>query len=490
MDRLQALNQIADAYRVPPGTRLRIPLDWARKRPGLARVVAATGESTVIRAGDGTSSAITLDSRINAGDTVTCAANSYATLQFEDDSRLRVQADSQIRLEAAWVYGDAGFFASEIALERGRTENEVPAREPSATRLRIRTPAAITSVRGTRFRVSTETIDSSSRSEVLRGQVGVVARGKVVPVNAGFGTLTHAGKAPSPPVPLLPAPDLASLPSLLERVPLRFELTPLAGAAGYRAQVATDPTFNALVADFSADSPIMHGPDIANGVYWLRVRGSDAHRIEGVDGVHRFTLHARPEPPFIIEPQAGGGTDVIPQFRWAAHPDATHYELEVAAAATFTAPLIAERSLRETSYRAANAFAPGHYFWRIASVSAHDGRGPMSDSMPFRVPHPGPTADAPNLSRTALSIQWSGAAPGHSFQFQLATNESFADLRVDQRVDAPRIELKRPRGGHYFMRIRTIEADGFSGPFGTAQKIDIPPSPYWLLVLLPLAWLL
>ena len=59
----------------------------------------------------------------------------------------------------------------------------------------------------------------------------------------------------------------------------------------------------------------------------------------------------------------------------------------------------------------------------------------MSDSMPFRVPHPGPTADAPSLSRTALSIQWSGAAPDQRFQFQLASDDTFANLLVDQRVD-------------------------------------------------------
>ncbi len=490
VDRLQTLNQIADVYRVPPGTLLRIPLDWVRKRPGTARVVAANGQGTVVRANSGTSFPVTLDNRVAAGDRISCAANSYVTLEFEDGSRLRVQADSQIRLETCWVYGDAGFFANEVALEQGRTETEVPARQPSTTRLRIRTPAAITSVRGTRLRVSSEATDSSSRSEVLHGRVDVAARSQVVPVNTGFGTLTQVGRAPSPPVPLLPAPDLAGLPPLLERVPLRFELTPLAGAIRYHAQVATDANFNALVADFTASSPIMHGPDIADGVYWLRVRGSDPQGIEGKDGVHSFTLHARPEPPFTIEPQVGGGTDVIPQFRWTAHPDATHYELEVAADATFAAPLIVEHALRETNYRAADAFAPGHYFWRIASISAHAGRGPMSDPMPFRVPHPGPTADPPRLSRTALSIQWSGDAPDQRFQFQLASDDTFANLLVDQRVDQPRIELKRPRGGHYFMRIRTIEADGFSGPFSTAQKIDIPPPPYGLLVLIPLIFLL
>ena len=47
VSRLQAVNQVADPYRLPPGTRLRIPLVWARRRPGIARVVSHGGSGTL-----------------------------------------------------------------------------------------------------------------------------------------------------------------------------------------------------------------------------------------------------------------------------------------------------------------------------------------------------------------------------------------------------------------------------------------------------------
>lgn len=488
--RLQTLNRISNPYLVPPGTRLRIPLDWARRRPGAARVVATGGECTLTRAGSNSPAVLAAGMDVGVGDSVTCAANSYTTLEFEDGSRLRVQPGSQIRLDAAWVYGDSGFFESDIALQRGRTENEVPAKERGATRLRIRTPASITSVRGTRFRVATDSDDSSSRSEVERGKVGVSARNREVPVGAGFGTLTRAGAAPSPPVPMLPPPDLSSLPAVMERVPLRFVLTPLAGASGYRGGIATDAGFNIPIAEFTAATPTLPGPDVPDGEYWLRVRGSDAQGIEGHDAIRRFTLNARPEPPFVLEPQPGGSTDVTPTFAWSAHPDADRYEIEVATDADFGKPLLAERGVRDTRFRAASAFAPGRYYWRIATASATDGRGPMSDAMPFRVPYPGPTASAPSVSRGKLAIQWARAAPDQTFQFQLANDEGFTKLRVDEHLNEPRIELKRPPGGRYYLRIRTIEADGFAGPFGRPQRIDIPYSRWWLLTLAPLVLLL
>lgn len=487
--RLQAGNGVADPYVLPPGKRLRIPLDWARRRPGKAHVVEYGGSCTLSRDGSPAPIAISNGSELDAGDTVTCAADSYVTLEFEDGSQLRVQPDSQIHLDAAWVYGDAGYFEHDVALRRGRTGSNVPVQQPAASRLRILTPAATTSVRGTRFRVATDDVEAASRSEVERGLVSVTAQQRAVPVAAGFGSVTRLGAAPSPAVPLLPPPDLSGLPAVLERVPVRFSLTALPDAAGYRGGLAGDVELKRLVAEFSSDSTTLRGPDIPDGDYWLRVRGRDAQGIEGHDAVHRFTLNARPEPPFVLQPQAGGSAGITPEFAWAAHPQADHYELEVAGSGGFEVPLIAERALRDTRFRAPGPMPPGHYAWRIATVSSSEGHGPNSDAMPFRVPYPGPSAEAPELSRDRLIIQWTRPAPGQTFRFQLARDAAFAQLRVDLAIAEPRVDLPRPGGGRYFLRICTVEADGFAGPYGEPQQITVPHSRWWLLLLAPLALL-
>lgn len=485
--RLQATNGVENPYVLPPGKRLRIPLDWARRRPGGARVVGYGGNCTLTRDGGAAPVEITMGARLSVGDGVACAANSYVTLEFEDGSQLRVQPDSQIHLDAAWVYGDSGYFVHDVGLQRGRTETSVPPEQPAGTRLRVITPASITSVRGTRFRVEADDTDDASRSEVEHGRVSVDAQRRSVPVNAGFGSVTHVGAAPSSPVALLPPPDLSGLPAVLERVPLRFALAAQPGASGYRGAVAADAEFKQLIAEFSSDSTTLRGPDIPDGDYWLRVRGRDAQGLEGQDAVRRFTLNARPEPPFVLQPQAGGSTGVTPEFAWTAHPQADHYELEVAGTGGFEAPLIAERNLRDTRFRAPGPMPPGQYAWRIATVSATEGRGPNSDTMPFRVPYPGPSADPPTVSRDRLVIQWAQPAPGQTFWFQLARDAEFKTLCVDQAVAEPRIDLPRPRGGRYFLRIRTIEADGFAGPFGEPQQFRVPHSRWWLLLLAPLA---
>lgn len=166
--RLQAANGVANPYAPPPGKHLRIPLDWARRRPGVARVVGYGGSCTLARDGGAAPVEITMGAELSVGDGVACGANSYVTLQFEDGSQLRVQPDSQIHLDAAWVYGDSGYFVHDVGLRRGRAESSVPPEQPAGTRLRVITPASTTSVRGTLFRVAADDTDAVSRSWWIR----------------------------------------------------------------------------------------------------------------------------------------------------------------------------------------------------------------------------------------------------------------------------------------------------------------------------------
>jgi hypothetical protein len=50
---------------------------------------------------------------------------------------------------------------------------------------------------------------------------------------------------------------------------------------------------------------------------------------------------------------------------------------------------------------------------------------------------------------------------------------------LDKRTTEPQLTLPRPPSGPYYLRIRTIDSDGFPGPYGTAQRIQIPPASYW-----------
>ena len=79
-------------------------------------------------------------------------------------------------------------------------------------------------------------------------------------------------------------------------------------------------------------------------------------------------------------------------------------------------------------------------------------------------------------------FRWQAPAPGQKVRFQVATDSGFGHLVLDETTDAAQTVLKDPAPGTYYLRARTIEADGFEGPFGAAQQVEVPRSPWWWLV--------
>ncbi|WP_173052140.1 hypothetical protein [Candidatus Nitrotoga sp. AM1P] len=50
-------------------------------------------------------------------------------------------------------------------------------------------------------------------------------------------------------------------------------------------------------------------------------------------------------------------------------------------------------------------------------------------------------------------------------------------------VSESQIDNLKP--GIYYLRVKTIDADGFAGPFGPVQQIEVPTKTnYWWLLLL------
>ena len=265
---------------------------------------------------------------------------------------------------------------------------------------------------------------------------------------------------------LLPPPDLSATPTLYERLPLAISLNPLSGAQAYRAQIAKDTEFQDLWADYTTVTLPFREGDIPDGDYWLRVRGIDGSGIEGHDAAIAFTLNARPEPPFVTAPLTGAVVDgENPAFHWTVQSGVAHYIVTISRALDFSGPLIFDSEVAGNNLQLPESLEPGHYFWRIASVSAAE--------------------EETEIDESEITFAWRAATEGQRFQFQLAHDEEFTDILYDQQTPDSFATLPRPSSGSYFLRIKTIEADGFEGPYGPPQLIDIPyATPYWLLLLL------
>ena len=482
--RLQALNGVADPYTLPPGSRLRIPVAWMRIKPAPARITAVEGEAAV-RSGDGGALAPAVDAMLlKPGDEVTTAADSSVMIEFADGSTLRVGAGSYVAFDILSVAGGTAFVDTRLRLLKGSTTMRARSRRAGGSRTEIRTPAALSAVRGTDFRVGVLEADEAMRTEVLSGRVAVSARAKTVAVTAGFGTVVDVGAPPRSPRPLLPAPELTDVPAVLERVPVRIRVAQVSGAAAYRLEIARDAAFTQVVAERTAATPSITGPDLADGSYVLRVRAIDALGQEGLDATRAFVLNARPEPPFLIEPSEGGVVpDGLPHFRWSEPDEAAAYRFQLAAGDDFGTPFASVDRLSEARFALTTALPPGAYRWRVATFDKRGEEGPFSDPQQLRVPPPGPVPEPPELSDEAMMIRWPAGLAGDRYRFQMARDDAFTDLVVDRETTEPSIRLERPEGGVVFIRVQTIDAAGEASAFSAPQRIEVPSDPLWLLSL-------
>lgn len=485
--RLAQINHVANPRRMPVGTPLRIPESLMRSVNRDGTVLEAVGDATwgpAPAAGDAASvprRPVRKGEALPAGSTVRTGGNGYVTVQLADGSVLRIQADTQAKLDTSRQYEAAGFFSSVWEVLQGRVEALVTHLTGGEPRFQIKTPQALLGVRGTEFRVAAQ--DGITRDETLSGAVAVQGAlgepkaGSGSLVKAGFGTLVDADQKVATPVPLLPAPVLKGQPVLHERILVRFDIPAVPGAVQYRAQVAEDEAFRIVRSEVGSATPVLRFGDLPDGDHLMRVRAVDARGLEGADAVHRFRLKARPEAPIPNEPPPGSkwrSTSVT--LKWSEHPQALRYRLQVATTPDFQHLVLDRSDLVATQLTL--PLPVGDYHWRLGTIAAGPNAtpdaGPWGDAQHFAV-RPLPAAPPPpQVDDEHIRFQLQGE-PGQRFEFQLARDEAFRELVAEQSSSEALIALAKPHeGGRFLVRFRAIDADGYVGPYTAPQAFTLP----------------
>lgn len=490
--RLQTLNRIADPKRLVPGSTLRIPVSLLRRDAAAAQVIYIRGKATLVPRG-AARQALQQDTTLKTGDRIETGPDSNVSLRFVDGTRLLLAPNSHITLSEMLLFGKTGMAQTLVELHRGQVETQAAKQVQPAARYEIKSRTLNLAVRGTDFRVSTEDAATAiTRSEVLEGGVKASVTASAVNVPAGFGTLAAAGEKPRPPIKLAPAPQLVAAPARVDRLPLHFKWEPSPGIERYRAQIFSGKNHDQPELDGVFQGNAAKWVDLPDGSYQLRVRAIDANGLEGLNRNHAFIIKARPEPPFIIGP-ADGAKVYGPQavFSWSGVSVAQHYHFQLSAQADFSQLLLDLPTQANTSYT--QELKPGRYYWRIASIAVGNDHGPFSDPQSFtqkKIPE-SPALEPPQVSANELLIRWRAGEAGSTYRLQFSRDENFSSLSKELILERNLAQLENPAAGIHFARIQTIDSDGFAGPYGATQKLEVPtPSkPWWLLLLLiPLAF--
>lgn len=373
-DQLQIYNGIANDREIPIGTEIRVPIDWLKEVLAGVKVNYVLGDASLQRVGEVDTTRLVANTMLNAGDRIITGAGSSVSLKFADNSTLLINEESEVVFDALSSFHGMGMLDTRIRLQRGRIENRVkPLRKPEF-RYEIHTPAAVTVVRGTDFRVFSDAVDELTRSEVTEGGVSITAAGETVKVEQGEGSLIEKGKSPSAPRKLLAKPDLTGMTLNATADGVDAEWPQLTGATAYRYQLSN--TERRMVAAGTTGSNRVKLPSLGAGDYQITVRGIDDLGFEGFNAQHDFTLQPvaptpkQEEPPGLEKP-----TLAQPQFsgygihlRWTQVVGAWAYRLYLARDAELKDVLFTR--LSEDTKFVLQPLPPGRYFIGVEALSA------------------------------------------------------------------------------------------------------------------------
>jgi hypothetical protein len=444
--KLQQQNGIANPYRLTPGSRLRVPYSWTRHNESAVTIDALSGPVS-IQGPDGQTLKASTGLHLVAGTRLSTGQDATLRLRLADGSTLQLGANSQLTLGKQVFYPTTGAIQSLNQLDRGSASNAVVPKQLMPNRYQIYTPSAVTTVRGTEFRVRSLN-DKDTAAEVLRGKVNLATGDDGMDIPAGFGGRSDGKQSAALPQP----PQLEGMITTSPFNPPLLEWHKQHGEAGYQLTLSDAKTQQQLFSR-STDAARFYPELPQNGSYLLTVRARNELGIEGFDASRAFTLQASPLPPLVFND--GSRTSQRAQTLWigsSASPERPSW-LQVARDPAFTD--IWHQGRVEQSAFALNVPDKGKWYWRLASLNEQGQPGPYGNTQEVRI-DPWYRLGLPG-DRKLQSRRYPLA--NARYTLQLARPDAPERIVWQQSAAEPAWSLLRLPSGHFIVTI-LVDGDG------------------------------
>lgn len=353
---LQAANQVRIPQRMPVGYKLAIPRKLLKFTPVTMRIQTFSGPVTV--SGAEPRKGLELDE----GALVSTGPNGFVVISGADGSRIALPSNTRVRIGQARRYRLVQATDIELEVERGKAEVQAAKQAPDS-RFRVRTPVAVTAVRGTVFRAGYSEEAAASASETIEGEVAVASAKADLALPAGFGAAAQADGALAKEA-LLPAPALADPAKVQTELRASFDFTPVALARAYRVQVSRDAGFLDVISEVQAAVPRAEFEGLKNGTYFVRAAAFSAAGLQGLEEAWSFRRQR-------VGLAADAGQSGLPdgfRFAWTAEGEGTSlFRFQLFGAGEGGLPLVDEPALTKPELTV-TALRPGAYRWRVGVI--------------------------------------------------------------------------------------------------------------------------
>ena len=359
---VQKYNSITDPFHIPVGRVISFPRRLLKYRPAGAKLLAVRGRVTINAAEQAEAGQM-----LREGARLATAEASFATLLLDNGSRVSIPSNSDIKISLLRTYMLGGSLDYDFDVDRGGVRSAVNSLKSPDDRYRVRTPKAVSAVRGTDFQSRYDPSTNADFAEVVEGGLAVgIVGSEGIPLPAGNGLAVPAtGKVLVE--KLLPPPALVTASKLQADPELTFAAMPNQNMSGLRYSIATDAGFVDQIADIVTTSNDAKFANIGNGNYFVRARAISAAGIEGIPATYAFKRRLN-----AVNASAARGDEGY-VFRWFGQSGGvTRYHFQLYKGPITGTALVDEASL-DGDRVILSDLLPGEYQWRVGSVQYADG---------------------------------------------------------------------------------------------------------------------
>lgn len=275
---LQELNHIEDPYKLPIGKIISIPFSLIPVRASTGVLVHRQGQVLI----NGVTAAT--EDTVQSGDTLSTGANSYATIELEDESTISIPAQSSLLFKQINQFVGVPLSDVIFELNDGALETQAAPDGRGVGRYEVHTPVSITGVRGTKIRVSSSR--TQSRTELVQGQAHIEAEAiqpRMLQARQGA-ALDEQGRLLV--VDLPAAPQIRTAQAVSGG--LQVALEPDAQARYYHVQIASDPKGQHIIDHQQFDESEFSLSAVQAGTHYAFIRAVDEQGFMGLDTMIDF----------------------------------------------------------------------------------------------------------------------------------------------------------------------------------------------------------